>query len=121
MLRAELLVVPSRSERRAAAPAVPELHLPLRERPRSIKTAAIEHHPPLLPAEAHGRTMRRPTAPGGGERGVKVERIPAELRERPQWVTWKLEELDGKQTKVSLSRRRPRARQSQRRGDLGSV
>jgi putative DNA primase/helicase len=26
--------------------------------------------------------------------------IPAELRERPQWVIWRLEVRDGKQTKV---------------------
>ena len=29
-----------------------------------------------------------------------MENIPEQLRERPQWVTWCLEERDGKQTKV---------------------
>jgi putative DNA primase/helicase len=31
---------------------------------------------------------------------VNVAAIPAELRDRPQWVCWKLEQRDGKQTKV---------------------
>jgi NrS-1 polymerase HBD domain len=31
---------------------------------------------------------------------VAVTTIPAELRERPQWVTWRLEQRDGKTTKV---------------------
>ncbi len=31
---------------------------------------------------------------------MNVDRIPAELRERPQWVVWRLEQRDGKPTKV---------------------
>jgi putative DNA primase/helicase len=32
--------------------------------------------------------------------GVLVENIPEELTERPQWVVWRYEQRDGKQTKV---------------------
>lgn len=31
---------------------------------------------------------------------ISAENIPEELRERPQWVCWRLEERDGKPTKV---------------------
>jgi primase-polymerase (primpol)-like protein len=31
---------------------------------------------------------------------IIAENIPEELRERPQWVTWRYEERDGKPTKV---------------------
>jgi hypothetical protein len=31
---------------------------------------------------------------------MSFDAIPAELRERPQWVTWKLEKRDGRSTKV---------------------
>ena len=36
---------------------------------------------------------------------VRVEGIPRELRARPQWVLWRLEERDGKPTKVPYSPR----------------
>jgi putative DNA primase/helicase len=32
--------------------------------------------------------------------GVIIENIPEEMRQRPQWLVWKLEERDGKLTKV---------------------
>ena len=32
--------------------------------------------------------------------GILIENIPEELRQRPQWLVWKLEERDGKLTKV---------------------
>lgn len=31
---------------------------------------------------------------------IRTGAIPAELRQRPQWVLWRLEERDGKLTKV---------------------
>ena len=34
---------------------------------------------------------------------VEPDNIPKELTERPQWVVWKLEERDGKPTKVPYS------------------
>jgi putative DNA primase/helicase len=36
--------------------------------------------------------------------------VPAELRERPQWVVWRVESRDGKPTKVPYQARRPSAK-----------
>jgi primase-polymerase (primpol)-like protein len=41
--------------------------------------------------------MIKETTPGNL---VIAENVPEELRERPQWVCWRLEERDGKLTKV---------------------
>lgn len=37
------------------------------------------------------------------DRAVAIDAIPAELRERPQWVVWRREPRDGKPTKVPYS------------------
>ena len=39
-------------------------------------------------------------APGTGPEQHQFENIPEELRRRPQWLVWKLEERDSKPTKI---------------------
>lgn len=39
-------------------------------------------------------------APGSGPEQHQFENIPEELRRRPQWLVWKLEERDSKPTKI---------------------
>jgi putative DNA primase/helicase len=39
-------------------------------------------------------------APGTGPEQQQFENIPEELRRRPQWLVWKLEERDSKPTKI---------------------
>jgi hypothetical protein len=57
--------------------------------------------------------------------GVNFDAIPAELRERPQWVVWALEEQDGRQTKAPRRVADPRLRASSTDpatwGDLASA
>ena len=57
----------------------------------------------FLPSAACGARHPRlaPVAPPPRARArVSASAVPAELRERPQWVVWRLEERDGKRTKV---------------------
>jgi primase-polymerase (primpol)-like protein len=37
---------------------------------------------------------------GEGTREIQPENTPEEMRRRPQWVVWKLEQRDGKPTKI---------------------
>jgi putative DNA primase/helicase len=41
---------------------------------------------------------------------LRPENIPAELKMRPQWVVWRYEERDGKETKVPYRAKRPDAK-----------
>ena len=43
---------------------------------------------------------------------MSAREIPAELRERPQWVLWRFEERDGKRTKVPYRADQPQVRAS---------
>jgi putative DNA primase/helicase len=58
-----------------------------------------------------GRGQLAPTT-NGQARGdpPAINRIPAELKERPQWVLWKREVRGGKATKVPYQARRPRSK-----------
>lgn len=47
-----------------------------------------------------GSGVPRPPRPPATTRRIAVENIPAELKERPQWVAWRYESRDGRWTKV---------------------
>jgi putative DNA primase/helicase len=53
----------------------------------------------FLPNQVHAHTHRNTLL------NVRPEGIPTELKRRPQWVVWKLEERDGKPTKVPYTPR----------------